>query len=134
MDTLLAIVFYALSLFGIDVGSHTRVDRIRSNGSDVLYSTIVAQPTVTRFECVRSASGQCYYTLYPRACASTRTPAPAPAGRGDRDCLSRPVERFAVASGNRRQIAALRGLRVCVEAQAGNADPGCDRPEAMATR
>ena len=58
MDTLLAIVFFALSLFGIDIGSQTRIDHIRSNGTDILYSKVVAKPAVTRFECVRSGSGR----------------------------------------------------------------------------
>lgn len=122
MDTLLAILFYALSLFGIDVGSHTRVDRIRSNGTDVLYSKVVAQPTVTRFECLRSASGQCYYTVYARDCTT--------AAGGVQGCAS--IDRFALARGGARQMTARRGLRMCVSADAQAAAPDCDAADALA--
>lgn len=125
MDTLLAIIFYALSLFGIDIGSHTRIDRIRSNDTDVLYSKVIAQPTGTRFECLRSASGQCYYTVYASDCGTTTKPA---AGH-TRGCA--PVDRFALARGGARQMTARPGLRMCVSAEA-HAAPDCDASEAIA--
>jgi len=126
MDTLLAILFYALSLFGIDVGSHTRVDRIRSNGTDVLYSKVVAQPTVTRFECLRSESGQCYYTVYSPDC---RNQAKTAGGRVQ-GCAS--VDRFALALGDARQMAARPGLRMCVSADAHAPEADCNASEAIA--
>jgi hypothetical protein len=126
MDTLLAVVFYALSLFGIDIGSHTRVDRIQSNGTDVLYSKVIAQPTVTRFECLRSASGQCYYTVYAGDCG---TAANLAANRRQ-DCAS--VDRFALARGDARQMTARPGLRMCVSAEAHAAAPDCNASVALA--
>ncbi len=129
MKTFLAIIMYSLSLFGIDIGSQIRTDRVRSNGTDVLYSKVVTRPTGTRFECLRSESGQCYYTVYPRECAPTS----ATSTHAD-DCLSRPVERFALAKGGSRQIPALSGFRLCVSADAGSLGPDCDMPELMASR
>ena len=127
MDTLLAILFYALSLFGIDVGSHTRVDRIRSNGTDVLYSKVVAQPTVTRFECLRSESGQCFYTVvYTPDCSH---PAKA-TGERVQGCAA--VDHFALALGDARQIAARPGLRMCVSADAHAPAADCNASEAVA--
>jgi hypothetical protein len=126
MDTLLAIVVFALSLFGIDIGSHTRIDRIRSNGMDVLYSKVIEQPTITRFECVRSASGQCHYTVYAPDCAATGQPANARMA----GCAS--IHRFTLARGDARQMTARRGLRVCVSAEAIGAAPDCDAPEVVA--
>jgi hypothetical protein len=111
----IAILAYALSLFGIDVGSHTRVDRVSSNGTDVLYSRVVAQPTGTRFECVRSASGACYYTVLASDCPAARTGPP---------CVSRPLQQFALARGESRQVAALPLSRLCVGTRA--TAPGCD--------
>lgn len=125
MDTLLAIVFYALSLFGIDVGSHTRVDRVRSNGADVLYSKVVAQPTLTRFECVRSASGRCYYTVYAPHCSQAD-----PVAKRKPGCAS--VDRFALARGDARQMSAYPGLRMCVSSDAHDAASDCTASEAMA--
>ena len=80
MKIFIAVIAYALSLFGIDVGSHIRTDRVQSNGADVLYSQVVSQPTGTRFECVRSASGQCYYTVFAQQCTTVParwTPSPS---------------------------------------------------------
>ena len=119
MKTVLAILLYTLSLFGIDVGSKMRVDRIQSNGTDILYSEVVAQPTGTRFECLRSASGHCYYTVFPKECTSAT-------GRPPADCLSRPAERFALARGDSREVRSTPSLSMCVSADAKLRGPGCE--------
>jgi hypothetical protein len=129
MDTLLAIVFYALSLFGIDLGSHTRIDHIRTNGIDILYSKVVADPAATRFECVRSTSGQCYYTVFPRDCIPKARAIAGSTGARSRLCQSRPIERFAVAKGGSRQTAALHGMGLCVSAEAAGSRHDCDMPQ-----
>jgi hypothetical protein len=134
MNVLATLLYVVLSLFGIDIGSHVTIDRIHADGTDTLYSKVVAQPVATRFECLRSASGQCYYTLYRRDCTSGPTAASGPASPHSPDCLSTPVERFAVASGGSRQIPALSGVRVCVGADAGSVGPDCDRAAAVAAR
>lgn len=118
MKTFLAVIVYTLSLFGIDIGSHIRTDRVQSNGTDVLYSKVVSQPTGTRFECVRSASGQCYYTVFPQC---TTVP-----GAGTIDCSAQPAEHFALAKGDTRRMAALPTLRMCVSADAAVASKDCD--------
>jgi hypothetical protein len=115
----IAVIAYALSLFGIDVGSHVRTDRVQRNGTDVLYSQVVTRPTGTRFECVRSASGQCYYTVFPQPCRTMP-------GSGAVDCTAQPAERFALARGATRQVAALSTLRMCVSAEAGGAATDCE--------
>jgi hypothetical protein len=116
VKTVLAILLWTLSLFGIEIGSHVRVDRIRSNDTDVLVSRVVARPTGTRLECVRSASGQCYYTVMPPVC----TPHEGMA------CNGGPIARFALANGTSRQVASLSGVRVCVAADARAARADCD--------
>jgi hypothetical protein len=134
MNAFVTLLYIALSMFGIDLGSHVTIDRIHADGADTLYSKVVAQPTVARFECVRSASGQCYYTLYPRHCASTPAPAAGPANARNRDCLSTPVDRFAVTTGASRQIPALREFRVCVGADPRSVGVDCDASTAIAAR
>jgi hypothetical protein len=119
VKTFLAVIAYTLSLFGIDVGSHIRTDRVQSNGTDVLYSEVVSQPTGTRFECVRSASGQCYYTVFPQQC--TTMP-----GTGTTDCTAQPAEHFALARGDTRRMAALPTLHMCVSADARVANADCE--------
>ena len=119
MKTVIALVLYVLSLCGIDVNNETRIDRVVSNGSDVLYSRVVARPNGTRFECLRSASGQCYYTVFPEPCAKT-------SGRQDVDCRSTPVERFALARGASRRMPSLAPSSLCVSADAAVRGPGCD--------
>jgi hypothetical protein len=117
MKTVIALVLYVLSLCGID--NETRIDRIRSNGIDVLYSRVVARPNGTRFECLRSASGRCYYTVFPRQCATAT-------GRPPVDCLSTPVARFALAKGDSRRMPSLAPSSLCVSADAAVKGPGCD--------
>lgn len=137
MNKLIAVCYFVLSLYGCDVGGSTVVHRAQTDGSDILYSKVVAQPGVTRFECVRSASGRCYYTVFPRDCAS----APGSAARSTSGsatesatkstskrigrCPAAPVERFAIASGDRRQIPGLPSFHLCVSAEDAVPGPDC---------
>jgi hypothetical protein len=120
MQVLIAAVYAVLALFGSDLGSQTFIDRIRVDGADVLVSKVVTQPVVTRFECVRSTSGRCYYTVFRRDCAST-----ASAGTSRDGCLSTPVTRFALAKGDLRRIPALPEFRLCVSGEASIATADC---------
>jgi hypothetical protein len=116
VKTVLAIIVWTLSLFGIEVGSRVQVDHIRSNDTDVLVSRVVARPTGTRFECVRSASGQCYYTVRPSACIP----------REGVKCDGTSVAQFALANGASRQMASLSKARICVSADATAARSDCN--------
>lgn len=129
MNKLIAIIYFVLSLYGCEVGGDTYVDRIRVDGVDALYSKVLAQPAVTRFECLRSVSGHCYYTVYAKDCASR------PGARGKPGvCLSEPVEHFPLAKGGSREIPALPRFRLCVSTQDGAPGPDCDVPQPMATQ
>ena len=130
MNKLIALCYFVLSLYGCDVGGSTFVTRTHADGTDTLYSKAVVQGGVARFECLRSASGQCYYTLFPRDCAST----PAPTGKPIAGCLSEPVERFAVAEGDSRQIPGLQRFHPCVSAEDRTPGADCEVPEPLAAR
>ena len=119
-----ALLYFVLSLFGCDVGKSTFVDRIVHDGATALDSRTVVEAGVARFECLRSASGQCYYTVFPRECSAARAK--------DAGCLARPIRRFAVADGDTRQIAGLRDFRLCVSDQDAAAGAGCRAPEPTA--
>ena len=119
MKTVFAIIAWTLSLFGIEVGSQVRVDHIRSQGTDVLTSRVVARPAGTGVECVRSASGHCYYTVFADAC----TPATAALGA---HCERKAIGHFALANGGHRQLATLSPTAVCVRADATVARSDCD--------
>jgi len=114
-----ALLYFLLSLFGCDVGRSTFVDRIVHDGATALDSRTVVEAGVARFECLSSASGQCYYTLFPRECAT------AHAKGEDAGCLAKPIQRFAVADGDTRQIAGLRDFRLCVSDEDVAAGAGC---------
>ena len=133
MNRLIAVLYFVLSLYGFDVG-RTIVDRINVDGSQALHSKVVAQPGVARFECLRSASGRCYYTVFPRDCTSTPRPTPGSAPTRIAGCLSEPVERFVIAEGDSRQIPGLQQFRPCVSADAGTLGPDCEPPGPLATR
>lgn len=133
MNKLIAIVSFALSLYGCDVGGSTFVHRSSADGSDVLYSKVVAKPGLARFECLRSASGQCFYTLYSRDCATAPAPDGDPKQPPVAACIPRPVQRFALASGQSRQVPALSAFRMCVSTEPEAAIPGCEAPDPIAT-
>lgn len=124
-----ALFFYVLSLFGCDVGRDTFVDRVSIDGAQSLHSKATVEAGVARFECLRSASGQCHYTVFPRECDTAGASA-----KGKADCLSRPIEQFAVANGDSRQIAGLRDFRLCVSDGPATPAPGCQTSQPMAAR
>lgn len=127
---LLALIYFVLSLFGCDVGRSTFVDRIGTEGVDFLYSRATVEAGVARFECLRSASGRCYYTLFPRDCASASGRKPQRPAR----CPSEPLERFVVANGDSRQIPGLLDFSLCVSAESATPEPDCRMPKPMALR
>jgi hypothetical protein len=129
VNKLIAVFYFVLSLYGFDVGS-TIVDRINIDGSQALHSQVVAQPGIARFECLRSASGRCYYTLYPRKCA----PESAPTGKRNDRCPAGPVRRFAVANGSSHQVTGLQRYRMCVSAEDRIPGPNCEMPAPIAAR
>lgn len=118
-----ALLYFVLSLFGCDVGRSTFIDRVGIDGVYSLYSKATVEAGVARFECLRSASGHCYYTLFPREC-DTKNGA----------CPSQPIERFAVANGDTRQIAGLKDFRLCVSDEDATAGSGCEMPAPKAAR
>lgn len=130
MNKLIALCYFVLSLYGCDVGGSTFVHRAQTDGADTLHARAVVEGGVARFECLRSASGRCYYTVFPRDCASP----PAPTGERLARCLAMPVERFAVAEGDSRQVPGLRGIRPCVSAEEGPPGPDCQLPRPIAAR
>jgi hypothetical protein len=128
MHKLIAIVSFALSLYGCDFGGSTSVQQRSVDGEAVLHSRVVARPGLMRFDCLRSASGRCHYTLYAPDCDSA-------AGTTERDaCVPRPVEHFTLASGRSRQVAMLGTFRSCVSTGPTIREPECDAPDSIATR
>lgn len=130
MNKLIAICYFVLTLYGCDVGGSTFVHRTSVDGIDTLYSEVVAQPGVAHFACLGSASGRCYYTVFPRDCASL--PGATVKRRGS--CLAEPVERFALAKGSSRRIADLPNFRLCVSSKDGNPGPDCEVSAPIAAR
>jgi hypothetical protein len=59
-------------------------------------------------------------------------PAAGAEGRQKARCTPRPAERFALASGESRQIPTLSAFRMCVSTEADAEIPGCTAPEAIA--
>jgi len=122
METLIAIICFALSLVGIDIGGTHFIERSNRDGVDLLYSQVDARPGMARFRCLRSASGECHYTLFPRKCVDGNA---AAATHGAADCLMRPIRRFAVAAGGERELNGLPAFQPCVAPQAATTAPDC---------
>ena len=102
MSKLIALMHFLLALAGCSLGVTSYSDRIAIGKHEVLVSSARVQDGIARFECERSDSGWCHYTLYPAACA------------GKADCALAPLQHFTVARGEARQIAGLHDFRVCV--------------------
>ncbi|MCA1714199.1 MAG: hypothetical protein LC715_03430 [Gammaproteobacteria bacterium] len=130
MNKLIALCYFVLSLYGCDVGGNTFVHRTQQNGTDTLYSKVIAQPGVARFKCLRSASGQCHYTLFPNGCASTAEAT----GKRNANCKPGPPEHFAIAIGQSHQVATLQSYRLCVSAEAVVPGTHCEVLESIAAR
>ena len=128
MRNLIASVYFLLSLFGCDGGGTTLVTRATVDGTDTLYSETRVTADIARFECIRSASGRCHYTLFPRECAS----APAQAAS---KCVARATEQFTLAAGNHREVVGLSPFDLCVSHKAEALSPDCKpRVEQVAGR
>lgn len=120
-----ALLYFMLSLFGVDAGRSTFVDRVVVDGAYALSSKATVEAGVARFECLRSASGHCYYTLFPRQC---------PTSSATGACLAKPIERFVVANGDSRQLTGLNDFRLCVSDKDETPGTACHPPQPMASR
>jgi hypothetical protein len=118
MRNLIASVYFLLSLFGCDGGGITLVTRATVDGVDTIYSETRVTADIARFECIRSASGRCHYTLFPRECTS------APAQDASK-CAARATEQFALVAGNHREVVGLPPFALCVSHQANLLTPDC---------
>lgn len=102
MRNLIAIAYFLLSLIGCNGGGTTFATHSSVNGEDVVYSKTRVQAGIVHFECVRSASGQCHYTLFPRTCTNDPAPAAPP-----RACTAQPAEHFTVTAGDSRDVVGM---------------------------
>lgn len=101
MSKFVALFQFLLALSGCSQSGTSYSHRVQSD-NETLYSRIHVQDGVSRFECVDSSSGQCQYTLYPDACG------------GLAGCKLPPLQHFAVARGESRQLTGLVDFRPCV--------------------
>lgn len=93
-----------LSLFGChERATQTSITRISEQGVDQLFSRTTVRDGQARFECVRSASGRCYYEVFAERCDAQQ------------QCQREPLERFALGQGQQRRHAGLpAGFSSCV--------------------
>lgn len=103
MRNLIAAIYFLLSLFGCEIGGTTTVTRSIVDGMDIIHSRTRVQAGIARFECIASATGECHYTLFPSKCASA-----------DRNCAKRPLDRFTLPRGDRREVVGLPKFDTCV--------------------
>lgn len=125
MNRFFALLAFAASLYGCDLGTVTTVQRI-ADGVHALDSRVVARPGRARFDCLASSDGICRYTLYRRDCAS------AP-GHGA-GCPATPLAAFDLASGGHREVTGLPPFRICVQGTTPVLQAGCEATPALAAR
>lgn len=93
MNELLALLAFALSLFGVELGGTSYSNQLNDGGT-VLRSEAWAGPANARFECVQSSSGSCHYRLLPPGCPIA-------------SCEASPLRQFAVDEGKTLLLAGL---------------------------
>ncbi len=130
MDMLITLLQILLALFGVDPGGSTFSHRSNVDGVDTLHSIATVESGIARFECLASASGRCYYTVFPAACAGTPSLPGTRIGR----CDTRPPRHFDLPAGTRRAIAGLAVEALCVRGDDTAVAADCERPEAVAAR
>lgn len=123
MNRLISLLYFVLSLLGLDVGSQSFEHRTAADGADVLLSRAHVDAGVARFECVQSASGECHYLVLPKACDADAASVP-----GAADCGAPPIARFTLAQGESRQIPGLQNFRLCVGVVLDDAGSDCRPP------
>ncbi|QSX77076.1 hypothetical protein [Agrilutibacter solisilvae] len=122
MRNLFATLYFLLSLIGCDGGATTFATRATVDGEDIVYGKARVQSGIVHFECVRSASGQCHYTVFPRECTSVD---PSPASRPPA-CAPLPAERFALPAGTSRDVVGMTAaFELCVSHDARVMTIGC---------
>lgn len=112
MQTILAVLMYTLSLFGLHVGGTSWSHRMTSDHGDTLYSKAWAKDGLAHFECVQSSTGRCWYTLFPDDCK-------------DAACRAKPIARFVIVRGGEREVTGLPEFRFCVARDAAVPPPDC---------
>src|SRR3546814_4548935 len=100
MKELMALVWFALSLFGCDFGGTSIVNRITGEAGS-LHSEAYVKPGTARFHCLQSSTGQCGYRLFPADCAD--------------ECDAPPLREFVVDEGDTVAVVDLPPFRVDVE-------------------
>ena len=124
MRNLIATLYFLLSLLGCDGGGTTYAARSSVDGQDVVYGKANVRGGIVSFECVRSASGQCHYTVFPRECSADPAPASPP-----RSCAPLSPERFILKAGTHREVVGMSSsFDLCVSHDARTFSPGCKEP------
>lgn len=99
MHELLALLTFALSLFGVQLGGTHYSNHLE--GGAVLHSEAWADAGNARFECVESSSGRCHYRLLPRKCTN--------------DPCGKPLRQFDVVEGKAVALSGLPDFRIEVQ-------------------
>jgi hypothetical protein len=121
MRNLMATLYFLLSLLGCDGGGTSYATRATVDGHDVVYGKAQVRAGIVHFECVRSASGQCHYTVFPRECTADPAPASPPPV-----CAPLPVERFTLKAGTSRDIVGMSAaFDLCVSHDGRVQGPDC---------
>lgn len=115
MNTFIALCYFALSLYGFDVGGNALMHRKQGD------------PGIARLQCLGSDGVQCHYILFPR----TAPPARDPAGEGLHEhCRLRPLDRFADALDADPRIRGFAALGLRSPAAGTHPKAACETPAA----
>lgn len=93
------------------------VVRAKANGAWQVDARARIAGGIATFECLHSASRNCYFTLFDAGCAS--------GSDSTTQCSAKVLEHFSLAVDTRRALQGLSDFRMCVSHRPGQARPDC---------
>jgi hypothetical protein len=99
--------------------SVTHITRIGDEDTVAIFSKATQVKDVATFQCFESDSGRCHYLIYVERC-------PTAAPGENSNCKRQTLDKFALASGERREIHGLpSGFHLCVDQRELSATTSC---------
>ncbi len=93
------------------------VVRARANGAWQVDARARIAGGIATFECLHSASRNCYFTLFDNGCVAGRD--------STTRCSAKVLEQFSLAVDTRRELQGLSEFRMCVSHRPGQVRPDC---------
>ena len=126
MRILVSLLSFVFTLLGCNPQSGTTTVSFSSvNGVGINSTKSRIGDGSARFECLKSATGNCHYLVFVETCATAK------ASVDEVACTTRVLEKFTLAAGSVKELHDLpEGVRHCLDHEAMPTAPDCSRAQA----